>query len=76
MNQTHVAASQLSVSSSTDHVAGDQAAPPVVLGAGVVVDHGEEGLLQDFSNGTSSFRREHSDSGLQSRPPYSKPSLL
>lgn len=31
---THVAAGQLSVSSGTDHAAGDQAAPPVVPAAG------------------------------------------
>lgn len=58
MNQTHVAASQLSVSSCTDHVVGDQAAPPVRLGAVGVADHREEGLLQDVSDGTSSFKRE------------------
>lgn len=57
-NQTHVAASQLSVSSGTDHAGGDQAAPPVALGAGGVVDHREEGLLQDVGNRTSSFGRE------------------
>ena len=57
-HQTHVAACQLSVSSSTDHVCGHQIAPPVISGAGGVVDHWEEGLLQDVSNGTSSFGRE------------------
>lgn len=54
-NVTHVAASQLSVSSSTNHAAGDQAAPPVRPGASRVSNHREEGLLQDVSNRASSF---------------------
>lgn len=57
-NQTHIAASQLSVSSGTDHVVGDQAAPPVTPGASGLADHREQGLLQDVSNRTSSFGRE------------------
>lgn len=47
---THVAAGQLAISSSTDHAAGDQAAPPVVSAAGFVADNRETGLLQDVSN--------------------------
>lgn len=43
--ETHIAASKLSVSSSTDHVVGDQAAPPVTPGAGRVADHREQSLL-------------------------------
>lgn len=58
MNQTYIAASQLSVSSSTDHFVGDQAAPPVRPGADGVADHRKEGLLQDIGNRTSSFRGE------------------
>lgn len=54
MNLTHIAASEVSVSSSTDHAVGDQAAPPVRPGAGGVADHREEGLLQDVGNRTSS----------------------
>lgn len=60
MNLTHVAAGQLAISSSTDHVGGDKAAPPVTPGAGRVTDHREKGLLQDVGNRTSSFRREQS----------------
>lgn len=55
---THVAASQHSVTSSTDHVVGDQGAPPVGPCAGAHANHGQAGLLQDVSNGTSSFGRE------------------
>lgn len=57
-NQTHVAASQLSISSSTDHAVGDQVAPPVRPGAGGMANHRKECLLQDVSNRTSSLKRE------------------
>lgn len=57
---THVAAGQLAVSSSTDHAAGDQAAPPVVFAAGFVADNGETSLLQDVSNRSPSLRKEDS----------------
>lgn len=60
MNLTHIAAGQLAISSSTDHASGDQAAPPVIPGAGGVTDHREKGLLQDVSDRASSFRREQS----------------
>lgn len=53
----HVAAGELSISSSADHVVGDQAAPPVGPGAGGVAHNGEQSLLQDVSNGTSSCRK-------------------
>lgn len=54
----HVAAGQLTVSSGTDHVPGDQAAPPVGSAAGFIADNGETRLLQDFSDRSPSLRRE------------------
>lgn len=57
-NNTHVAASQHSVTSGADHVVGDQGAPPVGPLAGGHANHRQAGLLQDVSNGTSSFGRE------------------
>ena len=58
MSVTHIAAGQVSGSSSTDHAVGDQAAPPVGPVAGGLSHHREEGLLQDVSDGTSSFTQE------------------
>ena len=55
---THIAASQVSISSGTDHVVGDQAAPPVRLGAVGVANHRQESLLQDVSDGASSCTGE------------------
>lgn len=57
-NLAHIAASHHSISSSANHVIGDQAAPPVIPGAHRVADHRQEGLLQDVSNRTSSCRRK------------------
>jgi len=54
---THVAASQIAVPSGADHAGGDQAAPPVVPGAGGVANHGQEGLLQGVSDGASGWER-------------------
>ena len=53
MKLTHVAAGLDAISSGTDHLVGGQDAPPVVLGAGVMVDHRQERLLQDVSRGTA-----------------------
>lgn len=56
--KTHVAASQLPVSSSANHAAGHQVTPPVGPGAGSIVNHGKKGLLQNVSKRSSSFNGE------------------
>lgn len=73
---THVAAGQLAVSSGTDHAAGDQAAPPVVSAAGLVVDNRETGLLQDVSNGSPSWRKEEDSFSPNRTCPSTDPSWL
>ena len=51
---THVASRHDSVSSGADHGLPHHEPPPVGLGAVGVVDHGQQGLLQVVSDGTSS----------------------
>lgn len=55
---THVATGHHPVSACTDHFGGHLRTPPVIPGAGGVVDHGQESLLQNVSNGTSSCGQE------------------
>lgn len=56
--QTHVATSHHPISACTDHFGGHLWTPPVILGAGGMVHHGQESLLQNISNGTSSCGQE------------------
>lgn len=57
-NLTHVAARHNTISTSTDHVCGDQIAPPVRPGTGAVINNRKKSLLHDVSNRASSFRGE------------------
>uniref|UniRef100_A0A3Q1GSH9 pancreatic elastase II n=1 Tax=Acanthochromis polyacanthus TaxID=80966 RepID=A0A3Q1GSH9_9TELE len=58
LSQTHVATRHDSISTGADHALRHLRAPPVISGAGSEVHHGQQSLLQDVCNGTSSCVEE------------------
>lgn len=55
--QTYIAARNDAVSPCADHAGLDHGAPPVLLGAGGVVDHGQEALLKGVRDGPVGCKR-------------------